>query len=164
MIRSLVRRSALLGVLLLYAAPVYADGPEPAFFLYLGVGVFCVIQVWIVASEFIYLAFLFKGLPKLRVLWWTVLINLGSALVGIVPLIVFQLSFSTRENSNPFVNLAILVGVTYPITVVIEGRFIYLLSRNSYTRPFKNLLAHSFGFNAVSYSGLLLLLAGLYLW
>ena len=164
MTRSLIRRLALLGILLLYAAPVYADGPEPAFFVYLGIGIFCVVQVWVVTSEFIYLTFLFKALSKLRVLWWTVLINLGSSVVGIIPQIIyFQILLVGEQVQNIFVSFALFVVITYPITVVVEGWLLYLLARRSCNRRMRNLVAHSFGFNAVSYSGLLLLLAWLYL-
>jgi hypothetical protein len=160
LVRSLLHRFSLFVILLVFAAPVYADGPEPAFFVYVGVGAFCIAQAWIVTSEFIYLVFLFKGLSKFRILWWAVLINLVSAVVGIVPLIVFMLI--GESGKNLFGRLAIFIGVTYPITVVVESRLLYHLSRGSSDRRMRNLVAHSFGFNAVSYSGLLLLLAWLY--
>ena len=164
MARTLFRRIALFGTLLALAAPVYADGPEPAFFVYMGIGVFCVVQVWVVTSEFIYLSFLFKGLSKLRVLWWAILINLGSSIVGIIPQIIyFQILLSDVNIQNIFVSLAVFVVITYPITVVVEGWFLYLLAKGSCERTMRNLVVHSFGFNAVSYSGLLLLLAWFYL-
>lgn len=163
MARPFTRRLALLSALLLSSTPAYADGPEPAFLLYVGIGAFCIVQVWIVTSEFIYLAFLFKGLPKLRVLWWAVLINLASAVVGIVPLIFFQFFLNVEQTQNLFRPLALFTLITYPISAVVEGWLLYLLSKHSCNKPTRYLVAHSFGFNAISYCGLLLLLAGLYL-
>ena len=161
MARSLFRGFALFGAFLILAAPVYADAPAPAFFVYLGLGIFCIVQVWVVTSEFIYLALLFRGLPKLRVLWWTVVINLGSSIVGIIPQIIY---FQVVAWGGKYIlfSISVFVVITYPITVVVEGWLLYLLARHSTNRKMLNLIAHSFGFNAISYGGLLLLLAWLY--
>ncbi len=91
---------AFSAVLLSFSLPALADGPSAMLFVYFGGAIFLVLQLWIVASEFIYLALLLRGPSKLKILWWTVLINMASALVGLIPTILFYFVNPRRTPSG----------------------------------------------------------------
>jgi hypothetical protein len=161
--RPLASALAVAAVLFSVSLPVLADGPSALLFAYFGGGIFVITQFWIVVSEFTYIAFLLRGIGKVKLLWWTVLINMASALVGIIPTILFYF-FLLVEDTVPYKRLMIFVLVTYPLSVVVEGWLLYLLARHIKKLEMRYFIKHSFGFNAVSYAGLLGFLAWEQFW
>ena len=156
--RWLIGVSAATTATLLTPAPAFADGPSVAFLVFFGFVNFLAVQLWIVASEFTYLACLLKGISKTVVLWWTILINVASSIVGIIPFTAFYFLLALGNVSNSFAYDVAFLAITYPISVVVEGWLLYHLSKRRSDMSIRYLMKHSWGFNAVSYVGLLAVL------
>lgn len=179
-----MKRSSILSILLLVIValimvpvlPAYADGISPLLAA-ISFKIFLFGQVWILLSETVYIKILLKKVRYLTVFYWTFLINAVTTLIGglIIPsiifiLIAFSLPIEDGQHQSPlalkFFQLldskggsTLLAGflfiITYILSALIEGALLYKLQKNKVGFEKKFLLKHSFGWNLVSYVGLL---------
>jgi len=174
-------------VLALVALPVSADGGAPLL-LVINLYVFSFGQVWIIASEHLFLRGKLPETSGAKLLGWVTVTNLVSTAVGalIIPFIwaVLFLVLSGLGSPNlptlagvlaaigtwiigdrsPYVWLAfsasaVLFVVTYFVTVWLEHRILVLLLERAELPPPANLRKTVAVMNLISYVGLVLLFA-----
>lgn len=153
-------RPGFVAAFLAISLPALADTADPLALLLGGGLAFAVLQAWIIGSEFAYLHFLYRAVSWRRVLWWTVAINVCSALIGAVVTCVFLGNFLSYVRDRSVHVLLITIVAGYFVSVPIEWAVLWALQRRS-ERPLAGvrLLGHAFGFNALSYVGFFVLLA-----
>jgi len=144
---------------LMATVPVFADAGGPAAGLLVGGSLVVLLQLWIVGSEFLYLTWIFRGVPNRRLLWWSVAINACSALVGVIWIWFFLQAFLSNAYNRPEGRVMAFMPAAYALSVLIEWLVLYALQRGREdSKGCAALFGHAALFNALSYSGLVAIL------
>ncbi len=148
-----------------------ADAGGPVLFLALSsVWAFSLGEILAVVVEFLWLAALFKDVGRARVLWWAVVMNFASTVVGCaIVMLLMPLHFKffgvgelTRVWMAVWFALSLIPA--YIVTVWIEMRILTYLTRNRVVLFFDNLLRAVLYMNAVSFTGLALIFTLFVIW
>lgn len=176
----------LLAELLLFTEYGYANDGSVSLLFY-GMKVFFLGQVWVVLSEWMYLAAAAKWADPVLVLNRIFLINVLTTMLGFVlllPVAMFmqpvnlvlesnswlhaldraiQESFhgfgysEPLEQAEDFIGLLLFFLVTYLVSVYVEGYLLIRINRTHRLWEESRIMKHSFIFNGISYTGLLLI-------
>lgn len=149
-------------------APALADAGGPLFMaVFLDVAVFSWGEFWAVLVEWLYLRLWIKDISTGRALWWSLLINTVSTLLGTLLLLALLPLFPEMLSDRPDMHetslhmwLTLGMLLSWMLSVVAERAMLGRLARKRDV-----ILLHSWRhcmlFNAISYTGLVVMLVWL---
>lgn len=120
-------------------------------------------EAWAVLVEFVWLRAIFREVGTWRVLWWTVLVNTASTLVGcVIVLLLMPLHlkfFGVGELTRVWMAVwfALALIPAYLATIWVEMRILLHLTDTRVVIFFDSLLRAVLGMNAISFTGLALI-------
>lgn len=146
------------------ASPARADAAGPLFIaVFLDVALFSWGECLAVLVEWIYLRIWIKGLSTGRALWWSVLINALSSVLGMLLLLALLPLFPEMLADRPDMHetslhmwLTLGLALSWLLSVVTERMLLEWLARRR-ELPLRNSWRHCMAFNALSYAGLVAL-------